>query len=86
MKKMIFTLAIVAMSAVGLCASASHVATASEGSVNASATTHMHVASEGKHCNGSVGCDCRGFRPITNGKEWQKSYCKDCGHHRSNHR
>lgn len=40
----------------------------------------------GKHCNGSVGCDCSGFKAITNGKEWQKSYCKRCGHHKRNHR
>lgn len=41
---------------------------------------------KGKKCNGSVGCDCPGFSPITNGKEWQKSYCKHCGHKKSNHR
>ena len=45
-----------------------------------------HAASQGKHCNGTVGCDCKGFAPITNGKEWEKSYCKHCGHHQNCHR
>lgn len=47
---------------------------------------HTHVSCQGKHCSGTVGCNCSGFSPITNGKEWQKSYCKSCGHHKSYHR
>lgn len=47
---------------------------------------HTHVSCQGKHCTGTVGCSCSGFSPITNGKEWQKSYCKHCGHHRSYHK
>ena len=45
-------------------------------------TTHVHTHAEGKYCTGTVGCDCRGFVPITDGKEYQKNYCKRCGHHR----
>ena len=41
---------------------------------------------EGKHCNGTVGCDCPGFSPITNGEVWQQSYCKYCGHHKRYHK
>lgn len=44
------------------------------------------VTSKGKHCSYSVGCDCSGFSPKTNGKEWEKSYCKRCGHHKKYHR
>lgn len=44
------------------------------------------ISFRGKHCSGSVGCDCSGFSPITDGKEWQKSYCKKCGHARSCHK
>lgn len=51
-----------------------------------SAETQTHVSMNGDHCTGTVGCDCSGFSPITNGQEWQKSYCKRCGHHRSCHR
>ena len=47
---------------------------------------HSHAHVQGKHCNGTVGCDCSGFSAITNGKEWQKSYCKRCGHHKRCHR
>lgn len=48
--------------------------------------SEMHIHSQGKHCSGTVGCDCPGFSPITNGDEWQKLYCKHCGHKRSCHR
>ncbi len=85
MKKTILTLAIVAVSAtaLGFCAAA-----ASTSSKTAFTVTeiHTHVATQRKHCSGSVGCDCSGFSPITNGKEWQKSYCKHCGHKKSCHR
>ena len=45
-----------------------------------------HVSSQGKHCTYTVGCDCSGFSPKTNGKEWEKSYCKHCGHHKKYHK
>lgn len=47
---------------------------------------HTHVSSQGKRCNGTVGCDCPGFSPITSGKVWQESYCKHCGHHKNSHK
>lgn len=50
------------------------------------ATSAMEATSQGSHCNGTVGCSCPGFAPITDGDVWQQSYCKRCGHHRSNHR
>lgn len=47
---------------------------------------HTHVAVQGTHCNGTVGCSCAGFSPITNGEVWQQAYCKRCGHKRSAHK
>ena len=47
--------------------------------------TSTQVAMEGKHCNGTVGCNCPGFAPITNGEVWQQSYCRHCGHHKRCH-
>ena len=40
---------------------------------------------QGKHCSYMVGCDCSGFAPKTNGDEWEKAYCKHCGHHKRYH-
>lgn len=45
-----------------------------------------NVPFKGKHCNGTVGCDCPGFSPKTNGDEWEKAYCRHCGHHRNSHK
>lgn len=91
MKKTILTLAIVAVSAtaIGFCAAAASASTSSAEVITATEIhthTHTHAAAQGKHCSGTVGCDCTGFSPITNGKEWQKSYCKKCGHAKSCHR
>lgn len=47
---------------------------------------HTHVAVQGTHCNGTVGCSCSGFSPITNGEVWQQAYCKHCGHKKSDHK
>lgn len=41
---------------------------------------------KGKHCSYTVGCDCSGFAPKTNGDEWEKAYCKRCGHHKKYHK
>ena len=49
-------------------------------------TVHTHVSCQGKHCTYTVGCDYSGFSPKTNGKEWEKSYCKRCGHHKKYHK
>lgn len=50
------------------------------------ATSVQSVVSEGPRCNGTVGCNCPGFAPITNGNEWEKTICRYCGHSRSSHR
>ena len=59
-------------------------------SVECSEYDHMsltsHVSSQGTHCNGTVGCNCSGFVPITDGEVWQQSYCKRCGHKKGNHK
>ncbi|MGN1221441.1 MAG: hypothetical protein ACI4TU_10955 [Candidatus Cryptobacteroides sp.] len=44
------------------------------------------VDCQGDHCSGSVGCDCSGFKAITDGEVWQESYCKKCGHHKRYHK
>lgn len=46
----------------------------------------IHVAVQGKHCSGTVGCSCSGFSPITNGDIWEEAYCRRCSHHRRFHR
>ncbi len=45
-----------------------------------------NVSFKGKKCRGIVGCDCSGFKPITDGDVWQQAYCKKCGHERRYHR
>ena len=47
-------------------------------------STHVH--SQGKHCNGIVGCDCPGFSPILDQEVWKQAYCKRCGHKKTYHR
>lgn len=54
--------------------------------VNNHNTIFTHVAVQGKHCTGTVGCSCSGFSPITNGDVWQQAYCKHCGHKKSCHK
>ena len=44
------------------------------------------VTCHGKHCTYTVGCDCPGFAPITNGDVWEESYCKHCKHHKKYHK
>lgn len=58
----------------------------SEKATESKTTVHTHVSCQGKHCTYTVGCDCSGFSPKTNGKEWEKSYCKRCGHHKKYHK
>lgn len=57
-----------------------------ESSIEVKSNVHTHVSSQGKHCTYTVGCDCSGFSPKTDGKEWEKSYCKRCGHHKKYHK
>ncbi len=46
----------------------------------------IHAHMEGKHCRGTVGCDCPGFAPITKGKHCDTYYCRHCGNKKSYHR
>jgi hypothetical protein len=58
----------------------------SENAIETETAVHAHVSCQGKHCTYTVGCDCSGFSPKTDGKEWEKSYCKRCGHHKRYHK
>lgn len=82
-KKIAVALATLAVSAVAVITLCSF---SSRGEIVTDVDHHPHLSCQGKHCSGTVGCDCSGFSPITNGKEWQKSYCKNCGHHKSCHK
>lgn len=44
------------------------------------------VTTQGKHCSYTVGCDCPGFQPKTNGTVADQSICKKCGHHKKYHK
>lgn len=47
---------------------------------------NSNVSFKGKHCTGSVGCNCPGFKAKTDGDVWQTAYCKNCGHHKDYHK
>lgn len=81
MKKMICAVSVLMVSAVlviGLCSFTSRSEVKSE--------VCTETCCEGKHCNGTVGCDCPGFSPIQHKEVWKQAYCKHCGHHRSSHK
>ena len=83
MKKIIFALAAVVISSaaiIGLCSFIN------EKETETAICTTLHTHAQGKNCTGTVGCDCSGWSPITNGDEWQKNYCRRCGHHKNYHR
>lgn len=40
------------------------------------------ISCQGKHCNGTVGCDRPGFSPVQHKEVWKQAYCRHCGHHR----
>lgn len=46
----------------------------------------LQLSMQGTHCNGTVGCNCPGFSPITNGDVWQQAYCRHCGHKKGVHK
>lgn len=46
---------------------------------------HNHGDCQGEHCTYTVGCDCSGFQ-WGSGDEWERYYCKKCGHHKKYHR
>ncbi|MBQ5723625.1 MAG: hypothetical protein IIV64_05435 [Muribaculaceae bacterium] len=81
-KKMMYAVAVVVSvaAAFGLSSFSSEANSASHHSLVS------HADCEGKHCTYTEGCDCSGFAPVTGGSEWQKEYCRRCGHHRQYHR
>lgn len=74
--------AVAVVSVIGLCSFTSQNNSNNEIAEEA----HTHVYAQGARCNGTVGCGCSGFSPITNGDVWQQAYCKHCGHKRSVHK
>ena len=78
----VFSIFAAAITIVGLSSFTSH----SEKTTEFETPVHTHVSCQGKHFTYTVGCDCSGFSPKTNGKEWEKSYCKRCGHHKKYHK
>lgn len=84
-KKIMFAVASVFLSTITVVALSSFTSKSSNATESES-TVHTHVSCQGKHCTYTVGCDCSGFSPKTNGKEWEKSYCKRCGHHKKYHK
>ena len=84
-KKIMFAVASVFLSTITVVALSSFTSKSSNATESES-TVHTHVSCQGKQCTYTVGCDCSGFSPKTNGKEWEKSYCKRCGHHKKYHK
>lgn len=50
------------------------------------AYSESDVSFKGKNCDGTVGCSCPGFSPITDEEVYRQAYCKHCGHHRNYHK
>lgn len=84
-KKIIFAVASVFLSTI-IVVGLSSFTSQSHNTTESKSTVHAHVSCQGKHCTYTVGCDCSGFSPKTNGKEWEKSYCQRCGHHKKYHK
>ena len=84
-KKIMFAVASVFLSTITVVALSSFTSH-SENVTESETPVHTHVSCQGKHCTYTVGCDCSGFSPKTDGKEWEKSYCKRCGHHKKYHK
>lgn len=70
-KKIMFAVASVFLSTITVVALSSFTSKSSNATESES-TVHTHVSCQGKHCTYTVGCDCSGFSPKTNGKEWEK--------------
>ena len=84
-KKIFFAIAIIAISTTAIAAYTSFNTTV-EKSTKHDFIEETHLECQGKHCTYTEGCDCSGFAPITGGDEWEKSYCKRCGHHKKYHK
>ena len=84
-KKIMFAVASIFLSTITIVGLSSFTSQ-SNNAIESESTVHTHISCQGKHCTYTVGCDCSGFSPKTNGKEWEKSYCKRCGHHKKYHK
>lgn len=84
MKKMVMgiTVLLVMIASVTTFATAVNVLSAGQEYISVASQLNM----QGAHCNGTVGCNCRGFAPITNGAVWQQAYCRYCGHKKNSHK
>ncbi|MGM9748893.1 MAG: hypothetical protein ACI3ZN_08825 [Candidatus Cryptobacteroides sp.] len=82
-KKIILAISAVVLSAIALGALCSFTSVSNATELD---PVSVHTSCEGKHCSGTVGCDCPGFKPITDGDVWEQSYCKHCGHHKRCHK
>lgn len=82
-KKIIITLCTVVVLAI---TGAFIYATNGGGDAFSASLNSTQIDSEGKKCNGTVGCDCTGFKPKTDGDVWEEAYCKKCGHHKRYHK
>lgn len=56
-----------------------------DNAIEVNSNLHESTSSQGKHCTGTVGCDCSGFSAKT-GDVWEEAYCKKCDHHKKYHR
>lgn len=56
------------------------------GYVETNNSNSSNISFKGKHCTYTEGCDCSGFSPKTDGDEWEKAYCRKCGHKKSYHK
>lgn len=83
MKKIIIAIVAIAVSGAAIVGFSSF---AGQNDTETIIATTVHSHAQGKNCTATVGCDCSGFSPITDGKEYQKNYCKRCGHHKKYHR
>lgn len=81
MKKIICAVSVVVMSIASIAIFGS-----STTSAISEEPVRVDVSCQGKNCTGTVGCDCPGFSPITNGDVCDQAYCKHCKHHRRSHR
>lgn len=84
MKKMIFGFTALMTMVAAVATFATAVNEINKGQTRQSEATHLTL--QGTHCNGTVGCGCSGFSPITNGDVCQQAYCRYCGHKRSVHK
>ena len=84
-KNIIFAVASIVASVISIIALSSFTSNV-ENDLCMESSIQTYASCQGKHCTYTVGCKCSGFSPKTNGKEWEKAYCKHCGHHKKYHK